>query len=116
MRGRKLKINNINYDVLAVVAYPEKVRGENGYLGIKVALRVAVDGTNCVLGWHEMKGGYIAEKLSDYVENCFNGQETFYWDNSKEEGCDYCNTNRIKAIVEYEKFKYCPICGKRINK
>lgn len=116
MRGRKLNIADTEYDVLAVASYPEKVRSENGYLGIKVALRVQVANTNNVLGWHEMKGTYIAEKLSDYVENCFNGQETFYWDNSKNEGCDSCNNDKIKASMGYEKFKYCPICGKRLSK
>lgn len=116
MRGRKLSIADTEYDVLAVASYPEKVRSENGYLGIKVALRVQVANTNNVLGWHEMKGTYLAEKLSDYVENCFNGQETFYWDNSKNEGCDSCNNDKIKASMGYEKFKYCPICGKRLSK
>lgn len=34
----------------------------------------------------------------------------------KENGCDYCNTNRIKSMIGYEYMSFCPRCGKKITR
>lgn len=31
--------------------------------------------------WKDIKGTYLEEKVSDYIENSFNGQERIYWSN-----------------------------------
>ena len=35
------------------------------------------------LNWEEFKGSYVAEKLTDYIQNTINGQRNVYWDNKE---------------------------------
>jgi len=74
-----LTINNIDYDIRVDYAYPEKVATMDYYLGLKIAVKVMRVSDKRVFTWKEIKGTYIAEKISDYVKNTINGQRTFYW-------------------------------------
>ena len=33
------------------------------------------------IDWDEYKGSYLAEKLTDYIQNTLNGQRAVYWNN-----------------------------------
>lgn len=72
-------INDVKYSIYARYALPEKAINTEDALGIKVQIVVEEVDTGKVLKWKEMKGTYLSEKISDYVENTINGQRTFYW-------------------------------------
>lgn len=72
-------INDVEYSIYARYSYPEKAIKTEDVLGIKVQIVVEEVKTGRTLKWEEMKNTYLAEKISDYVENTINGQRTFYW-------------------------------------
>jgi hypothetical protein len=76
-----LKINDIEYEVCAVYSYPEKAIRQDNALGIKLQISVMEVATGRVLKWQEMKDSYLAEKICNFAENCFNGQRSIYWRN-----------------------------------
>ncbi|MGL4571730.1 MAG: hypothetical protein ACRCVJ_11775 [Clostridium sp.] len=85
-KGRIFIINNKEYKVLAISNCDEKVIRCDDILGVKIGLTVKDIETGTYLDWQELKGSYLAQKIGDYIENCFNGQDSFYWDWSKEGG------------------------------
>ena len=79
--GDIVTINNIKYRICARYALPEKAANMDDVLGVKVQIVVEEVATGKVLTWKEMKGTYLANKISDYIQNTINGQRTFYWKN-----------------------------------
>lgn len=81
MRETILKINEKEYRVCAVFSNCEKAINKDDVLGIKLQIAVTEVATGKTLKWKEMKDTYLAEKISDFAENCFNGQRSIYWRN-----------------------------------
>ncbi len=88
-QGKILTINGTKYYIRVEFSSVEKVERTQDYLGIKLAVLVIKlndDYTYTaedVMKWHQLKGSYVGEKIKDYVKNCINGQESFYWDWNK---------------------------------
>ncbi len=84
-RGYYFHVNDIEYKFFADLVYCEKMSREEDLLGIKVGLMVIRVHDNKLFSWKEIKGTYLAEKITDFVKNTINGQATFYWDANLEE-------------------------------
>jgi len=82
--GEIIKINDKQYHIQCVTCYQGKVPHKEFELGLKVGIEVRRMSDNKVLEWSDIKGSYLAEKITDFVENSINGQRTFYWDWRKE--------------------------------
>ncbi|WP_099327885.1 hypothetical protein [Clostridium paraputrificum] len=82
-RGTRIYINDKEYRVVCQYGITEKVAKEDGYMGVKLAITVFDVSKNRYIPWQEIRGSYLAEKISDYAENSFNGQNAIYWDYSK---------------------------------
>lgn len=78
-RGIVLTINDKQFRVWVSYGITKKTRSED--YGMDTVLRTHVYNItdNKMLTWEEIKGSYLEEKVSDYIENSFNGQETIYW-------------------------------------
>lgn len=79
-RGVVLTINDIKYRVWCTGHMNTKWSNEDC---MKVSLRVVIYNITeeRYMSWKEIKGSYLEEKVSDYIENSFNGQESIYWSN-----------------------------------
>lgn len=87
MKGFNLTINDTKYFVRCDWSFQQNknMQGES-YFGIHLVLIVKNTKTGNYLTGKEVKGTYLAEKISDYIENAVNGQRAVYWDfNSKNE-------------------------------
>lgn len=78
--GDILTIGKEKYHIKAVSCYQEKVPLENNMLGLKVGIEVRKLSTNEVLKWENIRGTYLAEKITDFVYNTINGQRRLYLD------------------------------------
>lgn len=83
-RGDTVTINGVSYFLRCDYARDEKVPGQAQLFGIKVGITVIRLSDNKILEWSEIKNTYIAEKITDYIENSINGQRSFYWNYIKE--------------------------------
>ena len=80
MRGDILTINGHKYKTSCELCYQEKVKNEGEYLGIKIGIRIIRLSDGEELDWNQIKGSYLADKITDFVQNTINGQRSFYWD------------------------------------
>lgn len=87
MKVFNLTINDTKYFVRCDWSFQQnKNMQDESYLGIHLVLVVKNTKTGNYLTGKEVKGTYLAEKISDYIENTVNGQRAVYWDfNSKNE-------------------------------
>lgn len=78
-RGVILKIGNKEYRVW--VSYGITRKTKNEVYGMDTVLRTHIYNITDeeMMKWEEIKGTYLEEKVSDYIENSFNGQERIYW-------------------------------------
>ena len=78
-RGVVLTISDKKYRVWVSYGITQKTRNET--YGLDTVLRTHIYNITDekMLTWDEIKGTYIEEKVSDYIENSFNGQESIYW-------------------------------------
>jgi len=79
-KGKEIKINGTRYFIQCVFSYEEKMVKKDGLMGIKLGILVTNLETNKNIDWKDIRGTYLAEKISDYAENSFNGQNSLYWD------------------------------------
>ena len=84
MKGDILTINNEKYHIKCVTCFQEKVPCVDDCLGLKIGISVTRISDNTILEWKTIKGSYLAEKITDFVENTINGQRAVYWDWEKE--------------------------------
>lgn len=83
-KGKIIKINDIEYFISCSVSYEEKVKREDRLFGIKLGILVKDLKSDKYINWEDIKGTYLAEKITDYAENSFNGQNSIYWNWDKE--------------------------------
>lgn len=83
-RGVVLNIGHKQYRVWVSFGVTQKTRNED--YGMDTILRTHIYNIteNKMMLWNEIKGTYLEEKVSDYIENSFNGQESIYWSNDWE--------------------------------
>jgi len=79
MRGQWLTINNKKYKIVCVYNEPRKCPNKDSF-GIQLEIKVYSEDIKGYIPWNEIKGTYLAEKLSDFAENSFNGQNSVYWE------------------------------------
>ena len=83
MRGSWVTINGKNYKIVCIFNEPKKCVNRDSF-GVQLEIRVYSEDISGYITWEDIKGTYLAEKLSDYAENSFNGQNAFYWNNNLE--------------------------------
>ncbi|GAA0071737.1 hypothetical protein UT300003_32620 [Clostridium sardiniense] len=78
-RGVVLNIGNKQYRVWVSFGATRKTRNED--YGMDTVLRTHIYNiTESKMElWKDIQGTYLEEKVSDYIENSFNGQESIYW-------------------------------------
>lgn len=83
-RGATLNIGNCKYRVWVSYGITQKTKNED--YGMDTVLRTHIYNIteDKMMKWAEIKGTYLEEKVSDYIENSFNGQESVYWRNDWE--------------------------------
>lgn len=84
-KGKTITVNSTKYFIQCVWSYEEKMSKKDGLMGIKLGILVTNLETNENIPWKDIRGTYLAEKIVDYAENSFNGQNSLYWDWSREE-------------------------------
>jgi hypothetical protein len=86
-RGVVLTISNKKYRVWVSYGVTKKTRNET--YGMDTVLRTHIYNITDekMMTWEEIKDTYLEEKVSDYIENSFNGQESIYWN------CDWEGRN-----------------------
>jgi hypothetical protein len=84
MRGQWVTVNDKKYKIVCVFNMPRKVPNQDSF-GVQLQIRVYSENTKQYIPWCEIKDTYLAEKISDFAENSFNGQNSFYWNNDLEE-------------------------------
>ena len=84
MKPQIVKINGKEYKIKCISSISEKVRNEENVLGLKLTICVYDIQENRYLKWEQLRNSYIAEKISDFARNSFNGQNTFYYKGSEE--------------------------------
>lgn len=79
-RGVVLNIGNKQYRVWCTNHLSSKWTNNDC---MKVSLRVVIYNITeqKYMSWKDIKGSYLEEKVGDYIENSFNGQESIYWSN-----------------------------------
>lgn len=80
-RGVVLNIGHKEYRVWVSFGMTQKTKYKDD--GMDVVLRTHIYNItdNKMMLWKDIKGTYLEEKVSDYIENSFNGQESIYWSN-----------------------------------
>lgn len=84
MKPQIVKINGKEYKIKCISSISEKVRNEENVLGLKLTICVYDIQENRYLKWEQLRNSYIAEKISDFARNSFNGQNTFYYKESED--------------------------------
>lgn len=83
-RGVVLTISDKKYRVWVSCGIGKKTKNET--YGMDTVLRTHIYNITDekMMEWENIKGTYLEEKVGDYIENSFNGQETIYWKNDWE--------------------------------
>lgn len=81
-RGVVVKISEKEYRVWVSFGITRKTKNES--YGMDTVLRTHIYNIteDKMMLWEDIKGTYLEEKVSDYIENSFNGQESIYWSNN----------------------------------
>lgn len=81
IKGFNLQINQTKYYIRCdwCVQATRNMEGNN-YFTLNLVMLVKNLNTKKYLTGKEMKGTYLAEKISDYIQNTVNGQRRIYWD------------------------------------
>lgn len=74
--GFELKINNKTYFIKCDTSIIINTSERNTSNKVNLRLRVFEDGKFIKLD----RDSYVAEKITDFIRNCINGQDTIYWD------------------------------------
>lgn len=102
-KGFKLKVNNHEYFVVCDFAQFKKDHNWSMVLSVKVF----VDGKETE---PRKIDAYAKEKISDYIENTINGQDTLYWD------WDGMNRHLDKNLMPTQKSKDKPSFSEYLKK
>lgn len=78
--GEIITINDKQYHIKCITCHQEKIPREDFVLGLRVGIEVRRLSDNKILEWSDIRGSYLAEKITDFINNSINGQRTFYWD------------------------------------
>ena len=78
MRGHQVTINDKKYNIACIFNMPRKLSNIDDF-GVQLEITVYSLEEKRYMKWDEIRGTYLAEKLSDFAENSFNGQNSFYW-------------------------------------
>ena len=82
-RGQWVTVNDKKYKIVCMFNYPRKFP-KNDNFGVQLQISVYSENEKRYILWDEIKDTYLAEKLADFAENSFNGQNSFYWNNDVE--------------------------------
>lgn len=75
-KGFTLKIGEHKYRVITLFSLPQKSKLEETSNTLTLSLKIYEDEKLIKLD----KNSYAMEKISDFIENSLNGQDSVYWD------------------------------------
>lgn len=84
MRGSQVSVNGKKYNIACTFNMPRKISNIDNF-GVQLEITVYSIDEDKYIKWDEIRGSYLAEKISDFAENSFNGQNSFYWNNDLNE-------------------------------
>ena len=89
------------------------------YYGLEIKSRIILseeicgdDANEILIDVEDYIGEYVKEKYNAVTGG---SGKLLKVGEEQADGCDYCNTTRIKSMIGYEYMHYCPRCGKKIR-
>lgn len=109
IKGFEIKINNEDYLVRCSFSTCTNAQNNDKDVSLKTTMNIQVFKNKQLV--KVRKDSYLAEKISDFIRNCVNGQDTCYWD------CDGINRHlrkeepkvvkKLKEVTLEEMQEYC---------